>query len=107
MWKERKGFGWVWLGLCKERKGFGWGMGPLANKVWIQPRFLAGSTPQPCGHEDLSFATTGGWGVRCGSAGQHSQNSRQGAAVERACTATCMKDKFGCSESARCAYRLA
>ena len=36
--KERKGFGWVWLGLWKEKKGFGWGMGPLANKVWIQPR---------------------------------------------------------------------
>jgi len=35
-------------------KGFGWGMGPLANKVWIQPRSLAGSAPQPCGHEDLS-----------------------------------------------------
>ena len=28
LWKERKGFGWVWLGLCKERKDFGWGMGP-------------------------------------------------------------------------------
>ena len=25
--KERKGFGWVWLGLCKERKDFVWGMG--------------------------------------------------------------------------------
>jgi len=44
--KERKGFDWVWLGLCKERKGFGWGRGPLANKVWIQPRSIAGSAPQ-------------------------------------------------------------
>jgi len=52
--KERKGFGWVWLGLCKERKDFGWGMGPLANKVWIQPRSLTGSAPRPCGHKDLS-----------------------------------------------------
>ena len=33
--------------------------------------------------------------------------SRQGAAVERACTAECMRAKFGCSESVRCAYRLA
>ena len=54
LWKERKGFGWVWLGLSKERKGFGWEMGPLDNKVWIQPRSLAGSAPWPCGHEDLS-----------------------------------------------------
>jgi len=29
-------------------------MGPLANKVWIQPRSLAGSAPRPCGHEDLN-----------------------------------------------------
>ena len=28
-------------------------MGPLANKVWIQPESLAGSAPRPCGHEDL------------------------------------------------------
>ena len=41
-----KGLGWVWLGLCKERTGFGWGRGPLANKVWIQPRSIAGSVPQ-------------------------------------------------------------
>jgi len=34
-------------------------------------------------------------------------SSRQGVAVERACTATCMQAKFGCIESARCAYRLA
>ena len=33
-------------------------------------------------------------------------NSRQGAAVERACSAACMQAKFGCSESAICAYRL-
>jgi len=33
--------------------------------------------------------------------------SRQGAAVERACAAACMQAKFGCSESAICAYRLA
>jgi len=31
----------------------GWGVGPLANKVWIQPESLAGSAPRPCGHEDL------------------------------------------------------
>ena len=24
------------------------------NKVWIQPRSLAGSAPRPCGHEDLN-----------------------------------------------------
>ena len=35
------------------------------------------------------------------------RNSSQGAAVERACTAACMQAKFGCSESVRCAYRLA
>ena len=34
-------------------------------------------------------------------------SSSQGAAVERACTATYMKAKFGCSESAKCVYRLA
>jgi len=34
-------------------------------------------------------------------------SSRQGAAVERACAAACMQAKFGCSESVRCAYRLA
>jgi len=34
-------------------------------------------------------------------------SSRQGAAVERACTATCMQAKFRCIESARCAYGLA
>jgi len=34
-------------------------------------------------------------------------SSSQGAAVERACTATCMQAKFGCRESAKCAYRLA
>jgi len=38
--------------------------------------------------------------------GRELQLSRQGAAVERACTAACMQTKFGCSESARCAYRL-
>ena len=41
------------MGLWKERQGFGWVMGPLANKVWIQPRSLAGSAPRPCGHDDL------------------------------------------------------
>jgi len=34
-------------------------------------------------------------------------SSRQGMAVERACTAICMQAKFGYIESARCAYRLA
>jgi len=34
-------------------------------------------------------------------------SSRQGAAVECACAAACMQAKFGCSESVRCAYRLA
>ena len=29
-------------------------MGPLVNKVWIQPVSLAGSAPRPCGHEDLN-----------------------------------------------------
>jgi len=72
--KGKDWIGWVWLGLCMERKGFGWGRGPLANKVWIQPRSLAGSAPRPCEHEDLQeFATTGGWDVSCGSAGHHSQ----------------------------------
>jgi len=33
--------------------------------------------------------------------------NRQGAAVERACAAACIQAKFGCSESATCAYRLA
>ena len=37
-----------------ERKGFDWGRGPLVNKVWIEPRSLAGSAPRPCGHEDLT-----------------------------------------------------
>jgi len=53
LWEERNGFGLVWLGLCMERKGFGWGRGPLANKVWIQPRSLAGCAPRTCGHKDL------------------------------------------------------
>ena len=35
------------------------------------------------------------------------RSSRQSAAVERACTAACMQKNFRCSESARCAYRLA
>jgi len=38
--------------MLEERQG--WGVGPLANKVWIQPESLAGSDPRPCGHEDLS-----------------------------------------------------
>ena len=42
----------VRLGVLRERQG--WGVGPLANKVWIQPVSLAGSAPRPCGHEDLS-----------------------------------------------------
>ena len=29
-------------------------MGPLDNKVWVQPESLAGSTPRPCGYEDLN-----------------------------------------------------
>ena len=40
------------LGVLEER--LGWGVGPLDNKVWIQPESLAGSAPRPCGHEDLS-----------------------------------------------------
>ena len=35
------------------------------------------------------------------------RSNRQGAVVERVCTATCMQTKFGYSESVRCAYRLA
>jgi len=36
----------VRLGLCNARLGLweerqGWGVGPLANKVWIQPESLA------------------------------------------------------------------
>ena len=42
----------VRLGVLEERQG--WGVGPLANKVWIQPVSLAGSAPRPCGHEDLN-----------------------------------------------------
>jgi len=41
----------VRLGVLEERQG--WGVGPLANKVSVQPESLAGSTPRPCGHEDL------------------------------------------------------
>ena len=41
----------VRLGVLEERHG--WGVGPLANKVWVQPETLAGSAPRPCGHEDL------------------------------------------------------
>ena len=44
----------VRLVFWKDRQGFGWGMRPLANKVWVQPEYLAGSAPRPCGHEDLS-----------------------------------------------------
>jgi len=43
-----------------ERKGFGWGRGPLANKVWIQLRSLAGSAPRPCGHEDWAGKVAAG-----------------------------------------------
>ena len=43
LWKERKGFGWLWLGLCKERKDF-------VSGEWDHP----GRAPRPCGHEDLS-----------------------------------------------------
>ena len=47
--ENRKG---VRLSVLRKRQG--WGVGPLANKVWIQPVSLAGSGPRPCGHEDLS-----------------------------------------------------
>jgi len=29
-------------------------VGPLANKVQVQPESLAGSAPRSCGHEDLN-----------------------------------------------------
>ena len=37
--------------MLEERQG--WGVGPLANKVWVQPESFAGSAPRTCGHEDL------------------------------------------------------
>ena len=39
----------VRLGVLEERQG--WGVGPLANKVWVQLESLAGSAPRPCGHK--------------------------------------------------------
>ena len=41
----------VRLGVLEERQD--WGVGPLDNKVWVQPESLAGSAPRPCGHKDL------------------------------------------------------
>ena len=64
-------------------------MGPLANKVWVQPESLASSAPRPCGHEDLNrilrpqvvgISDAAEEGAVCAS------NRRQGAAVARACT---------------------
>jgi len=91
-----------------ERKGFDWGRGPLTNKVWIEPRSLAGSAPRPCGHEDLDRnlrPQVGGRELRL-SRSAFASSSRQGATVERACAAACTQAKFGCSESVICAYRL-
>ena len=31
MWKEKKGFVWVLLDLCKEKKDFGMGTGPVLH----------------------------------------------------------------------------
>ena len=51
---DRRIENWKGVRLSVLRKRQGWGVGPLANKVWIQPRSLAGSAPRPCEHEDLS-----------------------------------------------------
>jgi len=78
-----------------------WGRGPLVNKVWIEPRSLAGSAPRPCGHEDLGRnlrPQVGGRELRL-SRPAFASSSRQGAPVECACAVACMQAKFGCSES--------
>ena len=65
------------LGLWEE--WLGWGVGPLANKVWIQPEYLAGSAPRPCGHEDLGriLKSPGVWAS--GAAQQASVRKQQQA----------------------------
>jgi len=124
VWKERKDFGWVWLDLCKERKGmaltgFDWAC------VW-KGRALVGEgdhLPTRSGFKQgpslvvhLGLVVTRIWAGFCDhrwvgrelrfSRPAFASSSRQGAAVERACTAAYMQAKFSYSESVRCAYRL-
>jgi len=47
----------VRLNVLRERQG--WGVGPLANKVWIQPVSLAGSAPRPLRVEFLLKTESG------------------------------------------------
>ena len=103
--------------MWKEKQGFGWGIGPLANKVWIQPDWGMGPLANKVWVVHLGLVGTRisagfcdhrwvGHELRL-SRPAFASSSRQGVAVERACTATCMQAKFGYIESARCAYRLA
>ena len=109
MWKERRalaGFGWACVrkgrALAGEwdhlptRSGFNQGPSLVVNLGLVGTRIWAGF----CDH---------GWVGRelRLSRPAFASSGRQGAAVERACTATCMQAKFRCSESAECAYRLA
>ena len=109
LWEARNGFGWVWLGLCMERKGLagegdhlptrsGFNQGPslVVHLGLVGTRIWAGICDHRWVRRELRLSRPA-----------FASSSRQGAAVERACAAGCMQAKFGCSESARCAYRLA
>ena len=100
------GFGWacVWKGRA------------LTGEVDHLPT-RSGFIQGPSLVVHLSLVGTRIWAVICDhrwvgrelrlSRPAFASNSKQGEAVERACAAACMQAKFRCSESARCAYRLA
>jgi len=99
------GFGWVcvWRGRAFAGKGdhlstrSGLNQGPslVVHLGLVGTRIWSGI----CGHRWV------GRELRL-SRPAFASSSRQGAAVESACAAACMQAKFGCSESAICAYRL-
>jgi len=100
------GFGWacVWKGraLAGEgdhlptRSGFNQGFSMVVHLGLVGTRIWAGF----CDHRWV------GRELRL-SRPAFASSSRQGAEVERVCATVCMQAKFGCSESVRCAYRLA
>ena len=100
------GFGWacVWKGraLAGEgdhlptRSGFNQGPSLVVHLGLVGTRVWAGFYDHRWVGRELRLSRPA-----------FASSTRQGATVERACAAACIQAKFGCNESARCAYRLA